>query len=111
MIRRSENSLNWPRIPTCEGTERFGNTTNMTPIMTTVNTSMTTKLVRQPTNPAIHVPIGMPNTEAMENPENTHDMYLGWFSRLVTSGPKVSATATSTPETEAVTTRASSSIG
>ena len=53
----------------------------------------------------------MPNTEAMENPENTHDMYLGWFSRLVTSGPKVSAIATSTPETEAVTTRASSSIG
>lgn len=54
----------------------------------------------------------MPNTTEADgkSAENTHDMYLGWFSRLVTSGPKVGATAQAL-ETEAVTTRASSSIG
>ena len=69
------------------------------------------KEARQPKAAAIQVPTGTPTTEAMENPENTQAMNLVRYLSVVTSGAKVMETATSVPDTDAMSSRATSSTG
>ena len=63
-----------------------GSTASMASISMMVRATIRANAARHPKVSAIHVPMGTPTTEAMENPENTHAMNRVRLAALATSG-------------------------